>query len=171
MVNWYDTEAREINQIKKSEQTEAKSIQEPESEEAATGMLNGSNVYSSKSDCQGILHTLIIPVILSQVDNLNEQIMTNAFLDNMSDSCFIKTGMITQLQADSEKTDWEVTTLIEKRVIKTDVVQSLTVQGLCQSSILQLPRTYGKDDIPIDRSLIQRPKTVRQWPHLQNIAE
>ena len=82
-------------------------------------MLNGSNVYFSKSDCQGILHTLILPVIVSHVDNPNEQIMTYALLDNMSDSCFIKTGIIRQFQADSEKTDLEITTLVEKRVIKT----------------------------------------------------
>ncbi len=57
-------------------------------------------------------------------------------------------------------TELEITTLANKQFVKSEVVQNLTIRGLNESTVFQLPKAYSLDEIPADRSLIPRPETV-----------
>ena len=114
---------------------------------------------------------MILPEMLSHQDNPSEEILTCALLNNMSDSCFIKADLLSQLHMDGTTIDLEVTTLVEKEVVRTNVVEGLNIRGWNISTVVQMPKTYSQDDIPTDRGLIPRPETAQRWPHLQCVAE
>ena len=124
---------------------------------------DGTQDMSSK----GALHSMILPVMVSHADRPDEEVLTSALLDSMSDSLFIKEELIKKLKASSVSTTLEVSTLVSKNVIPTELVISLTIRGMNENIMLQLPRTYGRSEIPMDRSLVPRPENVRRWPHLQ----
>ena len=118
----------------------------------------------------GILHWMIVPVTVSYKNN-PEEVTTYAMLDNMSDACFIKEDLIKELKAESTLKSLEVTTLLKKRVTATEVVEDLIVRGTGESTMIELPKVYGREEIDMERGLIHKPDTVRRWPHLQDVAE
>ena len=114
---------------------------------------------------------MILPVLLAHADNPGRTVLTYALLDNMSDSCFITTDLIDQLKLKVQTVDLEVTTIIERKTIRTDIAHNLIVRGVYEQSTLTLPKMYGNEKIPIEKSLIPRPGTLKCWPHLQTVAE
>lgn len=137
-----------------------------------TAAVAKSTAYKiSTGSGEGVLHSMILPVMLSHQDNPSQHILTYALLDNMSDSCFIKADLLSQLQADGTSIDLEVTTLVEKKVVRTNVVEGLNIRGWKESTVVQMPKTYSQDDIPTDRGLIPRPETARSWSHLKSVAK
>ena len=163
-----DTEKAQADSDKKSGKSPKKDGHETAvTHRVMTGEQDGSKDLTS----QGSLHSMILPVMVGYTDSPDEQVMTYALLDSMSDSCFIKEDLITKLHAKGVTTNLEVTTLVSKKVVQTEMVTGLTIRGVNESITPELPRTYGRDDIPIERSLIPRMETVRRWSHLQDVAE
>lgn len=121
------------------------------------------------SSKQGVLHTMILPVMLSYKDN-PQQILTYAILDNMSDACFVKADLVKKLKANTLPVELEVTTLVDKKVVKTETVQDLKIKGLKEPTVVQMPKTYCREDISTDRNLIPRHELIQNWPHLKSVA-
>ncbi len=123
---------------------------------------------------KGELHSMILPVMVSHADSPDEQMMTYALLDTMSDTCFIKADLLQQLKVEGQRADLEITTLTSKSgkmIVDTEVVTGLRIRGINEQTTVALPKTYGKDDIPVSRSLIPKPESVKRWPHLQDVAQ
>ena len=99
------------------------------------------------------------------------EVLTYALLDNQSDACFISEALLDRMQTHTETVNLELTTMLAKKVIKSQIVYGLMVRGLSEQVDLPLPKTYCRTAIPVDRGLIPRPEAVRQWPHLQRVSE
>ena len=161
-------EAAETQKTQTSKKDSNK-VDKHSSQGSATSLKVGTSLKDAGA--RGILHAMIVPVILSHKDNPKEEILTYALLDSMSDSCFVKDDLLRRLQANSISMDLEITTLTKKEVIKVKTAQGLMIRGVNEQAVLQLPKTYGREEINIDRSLIPKPETVQSWSYLQHVSE
>ncbi len=83
----------------------------------------------------------------------------------------MSSNLATSLDATSKQVDLKLTTMLEQRVVHSNVVEGLIVRGVNESDYVELPKTYTCEIIPIDRDLIPRPETTRTWPHLTDVAK
>ena len=125
-----------------------------------------SPVYDSK------INSMIVPVVLGHKDTPGDNVTVYAVLDNQSNGCFIDTSIMKQLKVAGRAVDLRLSTLTGEDSIKSIAVQDLVVKGTsehCPS--IQLPTTYTRDSIPVDRSMIPSRAIAEQWSHLSTIID
>ena len=123
----------------------------------------------SEDDEINSIHSMIMPVTLHHVDDPRSEIVTYALLDNQSDACFIGEDLLQKLKAPAQRVTLELTTVLTKQVVQSQVIRGLVVTGLNQSDKISLPATYSRSCIPANKNLIPRPETIQCWPHLKGI--
>ena len=129
-------------------------------------------ISTSKNGQKGSLNNMILPVVLHHKENPGIEVLTYALLDNQYDACFISEALLDRMQAHTQTVNLELTTMLSRKVIKSQIVYGLMVRGLSEQVDFPLPKKYCRTAIPVNRDyLILRPETVRQWPHLQRVSE
>ena len=116
-------------------------------------------------------HTLhaIIPVKIYQRGQ-DRAITTYAFYDDGSSGCFITNDLKTQMSAVGVDTVLQLKTMHGCNRSPSVVLENLVVTDMNGENALQLPRTYTREEIPVNTNQIPRPSVVRRWKHLQRIA-
>ena len=130
-----------------------------------------SNNIAATSPKEGTHHAMIMPVILHHKSDASTQLVTYAMLDNQSNTCFISENLLSKLNPMTDKVNLEITTMLSKDTIPSNVVNGLTIRGLCESTSIGLPPTYSRSVIPGGEDLIPRQETVSQWPHLMEVSQ
>ena len=65
-----------------------------------------------------------------------------------------------------------LTTMHGTQEIETKAVDGLMASHFEKNDVsLALPRTYVRQQIPVDRDEIPRPERVQEWPHLQQVSK
>ena len=78
--------------------------------------------------------------------------------------------MLKELQVSGPQVDLELSTVLAKKMMSSQKINGLVVQGLNETQNIPLPRTYTRDFIPAQREHIPIPETARQWLHLESIT-
>ena len=124
------------------------------------------------STCTGSSNTTnVIPVWISTKENPQVEKLVYALLDTQSDSSFIEENLCSQLAAATEPCKLKVTTLLGKDVtVECQKASSLRVRGYTSTQVIDLPPTYTRDSIPLDREHIPTCETAKKWDHFKSIT-
>ncbi|XP_043217008.1 uncharacterized protein LOC122379127 [Amphibalanus amphitrite] len=115
-------------------------------------------------------HSMIVPVRIWHRLHPELNLVTYAVLDSQSDACFLKSSVRDSLQADGEPIQLELSTMAGKSRLESLAVKDLVIESLSTGTEIELPTTYTRDDILLDRQLIPRKSTVQAWEHLTEVA-
>lgn len=97
--------------------------------------------------------------------------MVYAVLDDQSDACFIKKGVVEHLGIDGPTVELSLSTVLAKDLVESQRIDGLVIRGIKENEVIPLPRTYTRDNIPAKRSQIPRPETAQKWKHLREITD
>lgn len=116
--------------------------------------------------------SMVIPMWVSSKNNPTTEKLVNALLDSQSDTTFIDQEVSDGLDADKLRVKLKLTTMSGKdTVITSESVSGLRVRGYSSAIQVNLPVTYTKDGIPINRSHIPTCETAKQWSHLAEMVD
>jgi hypothetical protein len=96
-----------------------------------------------------------------------------ALLDEQSNACFISESALSNISGTylGKGTRLNLATIMGEDTIVCDKVDGLVVKGLTQDFEIELPSTYTRAEISAKHSQIPKVDTVKQWPHLVEIAD
>ena len=124
------------------------------------------------SHCTATIQTVFIqPVWLHNRNIPEHKAVVYAILHSQANGCFISESVMNLIKVDGESMSLWLTTMTGQNLISTTGVDSLVVQDINLTTEIQLPRTYSRDCIPADRSLIPQKATAEKWSHLKVIAD
>ena len=144
-----------------------KSVQQnstpPDDSEETAASLNADHGHSST--------TSVVPVWVSTACNPQREELVYALLDTQSDSTFIEGRVCDELGASTDPIKLKLSTLLGKDVTVTcKRAKGLRIRGYMSAHYIDLPVTYTRDYIPLDRSHIPTGETARSWSHLAHLA-
>ena len=139
---------------------------EPNATETACDVNNTS--CSTNID-ETVLHT-IIPVKVKH-QRSTTPITVYAFYDNGSTGCFMTEELRQQLQVEGIDTTLMLRTMHGQTPTKTTAVNGLIVTDIHECNAIDLPRTYTRDFIPVNRSQIPNAKLLSRWEHLHEVVK
>jgi hypothetical protein len=133
---------------------------------------------SSADGTTELISSMVVPVWVSSVSNPDQEHLTYALLDTMSDTTFILTETSEalyqtrgQLLENSNPVNLKLTTMTAKdKSIQSRKFKNLVIRGYDSQKRIMLPNAYSRDFIPVERSHIPTPETAKRWPHLRGIA-
>lgn len=147
----HPTSLHDNNYVRKRSSTEVGSSQSP----AATSLSVIAEGSFSTS--------MVIPVWVSSKNNPTAEKLVYALLDSQSDTTFIDQEVSEGLDADKLPVKLKLTTMSGKdTVIASESVSGLRVRGYSSAIQVNLPVTYTKDSIPINRSHIPTCETAKR---------
>lgn len=116
--------------------------------------------------------SMIVPVWISSATQPSKEHLVYALLDTQSDSTFIEREVSDELQPNTFPVQLKLTTMLgESMTMKSERVEGLRVRGYNSSIYIDLPPSYTKDCIPMNRDNIPTHQTAKQWPHLAAIKD
>lgn len=115
---------------------------------------------------------MIVPVYVSYKANPEKEIMVYALLDSQWDSTFTIESVPRQLNAPTEKTSLQLSTMTSKeKSISCQLVKDLIIRGVNSDIKIPLPPSYTRHHIPINKSHLPAPEKALAWPHLSHLAD
>ena len=128
---------------------------------------------SAKTCITGAVGTVLQCVLPVQVriNGSNEIVNTYALYDTGSTGCFITESIRNQLKPSYTETTVKLRTMHGTDVQPTKIVSGLVVSDYEGNNAVELPETFTRMEIPVDRDEIPKKETLQQWPHLQEIAD
>lgn len=131
---------------------------------------------SSLSCCinrgEGGSTSMIVPVWISSITTPETETLVYALLDTQSSNTFVDQGVSEKIGAGSEPVKLKLTTMMRKDcIVQSERVSGLRVRGFSSKSFVNLPPSYTRDFIPLERSHIPTPETAKRWRHLNQIAQ
>ena len=158
--------------MQKSEETYPKVVSEQSNSSHQTDNKSSdfkiSSCTATNVDDVLVLHS-ILPVKVSPSGG-SCSVATYAFLDNGSSGCFVTKDLAEELGADGETTLLQLKTMHGQSCVESAVIQGLTVSDLNDDNPIVLPKTYTRDEIPVDKTQVPKPDFIRKWPELRDIA-
>lgn len=116
--------------------------------------------------------SMIVPVWISSASQPTKEQLVYALLDIQSDSTFIEREVSDELQPNTFPVQLKLTTMLgESMIMKSERVEGLRVRGYNSGIYIDLPPSYTKDCIPMNRDNIPTHQTAKQWPHLTAITD
>ena len=112
----------------------------------------------------------ILPVRIHQRGQ-NKSVTTYAFYDNGSSGCFVTQDVMDKMAAVGVETVLQLKTMHGCNRSASVVLNNLVVTDMSGEQAVELPRTYVRDEIPVNLNQVPRPAAVRSWKHLQRIAD
>jgi len=106
------------------------------------------------------LCSMVVPILyLATVDNPDEEVLTYALLDSMSDTTFVTNQVVSKLhKATSKLVSLKLTTMTADNLeMMCKVYNNLTIRGLNMHEQIQVGKTYSRDSIPINKQHIPTP--------------
>lgn len=131
--------------------------------EVSAASLNADGGQSSTTN--------ILPVWISTADNPRVEKLVYALLDTQSDSTFIEEKVCEELSASTDPVKLKLSTLLGKDVIVgCKRAKGLRIREYTSAQYTDLPSTYTRDFIPLNREHIPTCETAKNWSHLATIA-
>ncbi|XP_028417148.1 uncharacterized protein LOC114543600 [Dendronephthya gigantea] len=114
----------------------------------------------------------VVLVWLFHKSKPENKVKVYALLDNGSGGTFIKTETMNRLGINGENTTLVLTTMHGTQEIETRVVNGLVAVNYQQEDVsVDLPRSYERQQILIDRDEIPKPEVAVKHQHLQKISK
>ena len=110
---------------------------------------------------------MIIPVWLSFVKVKSPEILVYVLLDTQSSNTFVDQGVCKKIYADSEPVRLKLSTMTNRN----SIVNPRHISGLKVREEIELPPTYTREYIPLEKNSIPTRKTAEIWGHLLSIAK
>ncbi|XP_034382324.1 uncharacterized protein LOC117726257 [Cyclopterus lumpus] len=138
-----------------------------------TGTYQGATGMSLSVAGEDSSYTsMVMPVWVSSKHNPTIEKLVYALLDTQSDTTFIDQEVSDGLVAEKYPVKLKLTTMTGKNtVVPSEGVSGLRVRGYSSSIHVDLPVTYTKDCIPVNRAHIPTCEKAKQWSHLREIAD
>ena len=130
--------------------------------------VTSSEARSGRPKCT---HSMLVPVKLKHNNHPALNKTDYVLLDPQSDTCFVKESVLKKMGLSGEEVALEVNTMTGRTISKSQVVQGLMTEDLSGEVGIELPPTYPKEDIPVERQLIPRRDTTTEWTDLQQVVE
>lgn len=116
--------------------------------------------------------SMIVPVWISSTNTPDKEALVYALLDTQSSSTFVDQDVFERTGAHAEPVKLKLTTMMGKdSVVKSNRVSGLRVRGFSSQSFINLPPSYTRDFIPLERSHIPTSETAKRWKHLNSMAK
>ncbi|XP_043209587.1 uncharacterized protein LOC122374727 [Amphibalanus amphitrite] len=164
---WHPTILHDESLLKKAEVQPEGQRRTSHAAPQATSFCSGS---VSDAEGGGCCHSLVVPVLLSHVDNPEHSVLVYAVLDAQSDACFASEPVCEALKVDGRATKLELSTMTGKSVISSRAVQGLVIQPLTADEAIRLPSTYTRPEIPCSKKVVPKRETAMKWKHLERVA-
>ncbi|KAJ8369824.1 hypothetical protein SKAU_G00098520 [Synaphobranchus kaupii] len=154
-----------------AEKTSAHAMQAEEAKTSPTQAEENTSSLSCYVNRGGEGSTsMIVPVWIS-LDTTESETLVYALLDTQSSNTFVDREVCERMGAVLEPVKLKLSTMMGKdSVVKSERVSGLSVRGFSSQSTIDLPPAYTRDFIPLERSHIPTPDTVKRWKHLNSIA-
>ena len=137
--------------------------------------LNQDESELCQAKNKNCINSMIVPVILRHKDDTSQStgIQVYAVLDNQSNGCFITNSVMEELKITGRTVDLRLSTMSGEDSVQSKAIRGLVVEGVNSqdSTCIDLPTTYSREIIPIDRDLIPCPVKAQKWSHLSTIAD
>ena len=134
---------------------------------------NTCNVQSSS--CHTIDFTdivvlnAILPVTVHQKGSC-KVVTTYAFYDNGSSGCFMTEELKDKLKSSGTETLLQLRTMHGQNYVNTIAIENFIVSDLNNKNVIDLPKTYTRDEISVNHHQIPRPEIISRWRHLREVA-
>ena len=138
-----------------------------ENEESTTVPETAVSCYAT----EGSNTSMIVPVWVSSSSDLSQEILTYAILDTQSNSSFIMNSVADKTHANSQPVRLKLTTMTSNAsVVNCHLIQDLCIRGFKSEKSINLAKTYTRDFIPAEKTLIPTSEKAKHWPHLKSLT-
>ena len=123
---------------------------------------------AAKSDSDGVCLS-VVPV---QISTEHNSVITYAFLDSGSTTCFITNELYEQLRPPKREVKnavIELSTVRRVEASKCKVVTNLIARDLDGRNPVKLPEVYTLERLPANADDIPSEEVMNRWPHLRNV--
>ena len=158
----HPTVLHDENKLKGLQVKEVKEFIPPVKDETATALTSNEGHAST---------TNVVPVWVSSSKKPGVEKLVYALLDTQSDSTFINERLCEELLVDTYPVKLKLTAMVGKdSTVHCRRAEGLKVRGYTSAKYIDLPHTYTRDFIPLDRKHIPTRDTALNWEHLSQIA-
>ena len=140
-------------------------------------LTNSSNIDAIASSVSmatdvndSVVMLAILPVCIYQKGS-DTCITTYCFYDNGSSGCFITNDLFEHLEASGVPTRLDLKTMHGHSCISSTVVRDLVITDINGHNPIELPRTYTRDEIPVNAQHIPKPEMIHRWHHLKCLSQ
>ena len=105
--------------------------------EAASHRVNLSDL---KNVNPSYLLSLIVLVWIHHRKDISKTLLTNALLDEQSDTCFVKENLLRELGVNGPEVELKLLTVLAEKIIKSRRIEGLVVHGCNQDVEIRLPK-------------------------------
>ena len=121
-----------------------------------------------------VISMCVVPIWVGH-KNSTKMFKTYAMLDNCSQVSFIRDDLIEDLQITGRKLQLSLKTLTGEKLEDTMAIDGLIVSGIDLKKTrtnewIELPRTYSKQSLPVEREEIATPNKIKKWDYLKSIS-
>ena len=123
-------------------------------------------------DQDGVDNAMIVPVWVRSERKPDEEILQYAVLDDQANQSFISETLCKKLNITGPETMILLSTIQEVGVLTpSQKIRGLEILDYEKENVIKLPTTYSRPTIPANRSQIPKSEAIREWNHLQQVAE
>jgi hypothetical protein len=115
------------------------------------------------------LCSTIVPLFLSSKEVPQEEVLVYAMLDSR-DTTFVAEEVVEAIQSSSQPATLKIVTMTETTEERCQRHIDLRIRGMDSEEFVELPPTYTRTSIPMNRSQIPTPQVASAWPHLEQVA-
>lgn len=110
--------------------------------------------------------TNVVMVRLTMQNNPSVNVTVYAALDSMSTACFMSRDVWIELGCPGESTEVTIRTVTGESKQDTKLVTGLCVSSVTSDKLIDLPKVYVQDELPISVDEIPSHHTLMLFPHL-----
>ncbi|XP_069128774.1 uncharacterized protein [Argopecten irradians] len=111
----------------------------------------------------------IIPVRI-KLKSKPHSVETYAFLDTGSSASFCTEKVMRQLGASGKRTQLTLSTMGKPFQMKTYAINGMQVSDMNMDNIIDLPKVFTKESMPVNNSHIPTKEEISKWEHLAQIS-
>ena len=122
------------------------------------------------SQCVDNRVTMILPVYVSHIDNPEKESLVYCMLDTQSDSSFVSSDLLSELNVSGEPIKLSLSTMDRSNhLVNSFKVRGLRVRGYRCSKGIDISLAYSRESIPGNRCHIPTPSKFTEWSHLDGM--
>ena len=140
-------------------------------DEKRNGEQNEEMKCASINTYSDVVSMCIVPVRFKRKDSINE-VQTYALLDSCSQGTFILDKLAKAVGTSGRKTSITIKTINGEHTSSSMVIEDLQVANTNneEDGWIDLPKTYTKPDLPVDKADVTQPSQLKQWKYLDHIT-
>ncbi|CAG2219263.1 unnamed protein product [Mytilus edulis] len=104
-----------------------------------------------------------------KLNNRSQSVETYAFFDSGSSITFCSQKLMQQLGANGKKTQITISTMGNTQTINTCAINGLQVSSLSMEHMVDLPKVYTKENLPVSKEHIPTRREIKKWTHLESV--